>query len=122
MSHRPPHHPDSHAPRLRRSQPRTALRAALVLGLGLVLSQAMGVTGVAAQVGSDPRPPDAPGPTLPAPRPDENLSDRLDRTDGVIPPARNLDPELTRPAPDVGTTPVIPPPGSPGGNPQVQPK
>lgn len=122
MSHSPPHHADFHTPRPRRPHRRSALPAALVLGLGLILSPAIGLTGAAAQVGNDPRRPDAPGPTLPAPRSDENLSDRLDRTDGVIPPARNLDPELTHPAPDVGTTPVIPPPGSPGGNPQVQPK
>ncbi|MFH1558430.1 MAG: hypothetical protein ABII76_26820 [Pseudomonadota bacterium] len=122
MIHRPPYHRDVHTPRPRGTHRRSALPAALVLGLGLVLSQAIGATGTAAQVGSDPRRPDAPGPTLPAPRSDENLSDRLDRTEGVIPPARNLDPELTHPAPDVGTMPVIPPPGSPGGNPQVQPK
>ena len=30
--------------------------------------------------------------------------------------------DLTAPVPDPGTTPVIPPPGSPGGNPQIDPK
>ncbi|MFG1428349.1 hypothetical protein [Roseixanthobacter glucoisosaccharinicivorans] len=122
MSHRPPHHRDVPTQRPSRPQPRAALPATLVLGLGLILSQVIGASGAAAQVGADPRRPDAPGPTLPAPRSDKNLSDRLDRTDGVIPPARNLDPELTHPAPKGGTMPVIPPPGSPGGNPQVQPK
>lgn len=67
-------------------------------------------TPALAQVGTDARPPDAPGPALPPPQPGENLTDQLNRTDGVIPPTRNLDPDMTRPAPPVGTTPVLPPP------------
>lgn len=67
-------------------------------------------TPAAAQVGADPRPPDAPGPALPPPQPGENLTDQLNRTDGVIPPTRNLDPDMTHPAPPVGTTPILPPP------------
>jgi hypothetical protein len=52
------------------------------------------------------------------------LSDKLERTDGVIKPPSGVDPGITSPAPvpNPGTTPVIPPPGSPGGNPTVQPK
>ncbi len=88
-----------------------------------LVSLALSVTAPAfAQVGTGARPPDAPGPTIPAPRPGENLSDRLDRTDGVIPPTQNLDPGLTKPAPNTGTMPVIPPPGTPGGAQDVQPK
>lgn len=67
-------------------------------------------TPVAAQVGTDARPPNAPGPALPPPQPGENLTDQLNRTDGVIPPTRNLDPDMTHPAPPVGTMPVLPPP------------
>lgn len=93
-----------------------------ILAIALGISALLGPFAVHAQVGNDPRPPNAPGPALPAPRPGETLSDRLDRTDGVIPPARNLDPEMTRPAPDTGTMPVIPPPGSPSGSSNVQPK
>jgi hypothetical protein len=52
----------------------------------------------------------------------ENLSDKLARTDGVICPPSNLDPEIRLPTPDAGRTPVIPPPGSPGGDPTVRPK
>lgn len=58
-------------------------------------------------------------------RPGETLSDRLDRTHGVIRPPAEVSPDMPQvrpPEPDPGTTPVIPPPGSPGGNPQVQPK
>lgn len=75
-----------------------------------------------AQIGTGPRPPDAPGPTVPGPRPGETLSDQLQRSDGVIPPPQNLDPDMHKPAPDTGTMPVIPPPGSPGGNGNGLPK
>jgi hypothetical protein len=34
----------------------------------------------------------------------------------LCPPA-GVDPEMHAPAPDTGKTPVIPPPGSPGGDP-----
>jgi hypothetical protein len=51
----------------------------------------------------------------------ENLSEKLSRNEGVLCPP-NLDPDIKLPTPDVGDTPVIPPPGSPGGNPNVRPK
>jgi hypothetical protein len=51
----------------------------------------------------------------------ENLSDKLARNDGVLCPP-NVDPEMKAPTPDTGKMPVIPPPGSPGGDPNVQPK
>jgi hypothetical protein len=52
------------------------------------------------------------------------LSDKLQRTEGVIRPPSGIDPEITTPAPvpNPGTTPVIPPPGSPGGDQSVNPK
>ena len=52
----------------------------------------------------------------------ESLSDKLDRSDGVLPPPADVDPGLAKSAPDVGTTRIIPPPGSPGGDPTVRPK
>jgi hypothetical protein len=72
----------------------------------------------------------APDERLPPPRENdpattgrgENLSDKLARTDGVICPPPNVDPEIRAPTPDAGRTPVIPPPGSPGGDPTVRPK
>jgi hypothetical protein len=51
-----------------------------------------------------------------------NLSDKLERGEGVICPPPGVDPDIATPPPDVGRTPVIPPPGSPGGNPAVRPK
>jgi hypothetical protein len=61
------------------------------------------------------------GPKAPAATTGENLSDKLARTDGIIcPPAAN--PDMRIPAPEAGKTPVIPPPGTPGGDQSVQPK
>ena len=50
------------------------------------------------------------------------LSDKLAKSDGVLCPPSNVDPEMRAPAPNVGSTPVIPPPGSPGGDQTVRPK
>jgi len=52
----------------------------------------------------------------------EPLGDRLARSDGVLCPPAGVDPEIHAPTPDTGNTPVIPPPGSPGGDPNVRPK
>ncbi|TDR87101.1 hypothetical protein [Enterovirga rhinocerotis] len=102
---------------------RAALAGSLSLGL---------VAGAAAQTPVQPQPKD---PNMPAPqhtvpeklegKPDDttgSLSDRLERSDGVVaPPAGGAGRTIT-PA-DPGTTPVIPPPGSPGsGRPDVEPK
>lgn len=51
-----------------------------------------------------------------------NLSDKLARSDGVICPPSQVDPEIRAPTPPGGAMPVIPPAGSPGGNQSVQPK
>ena len=61
------------------------------------------------------------GPVAPPTTTGENLSDKLARTDGVICPP-NVGPDMRLPTPDTGRTPVIPPPGSPGGDQSVQPK
>jgi hypothetical protein len=57
-------------------------------------------------------------------RPGENLSERLERTEGVIRPPSDLNPDVRArpPVADPGTTRVIPPPGEPGGNQLLQPK
>jgi hypothetical protein len=56
--------------------------------------------------------------------PGNNPSEKLNKSDGVIKPSENLDPKMQVTPPDPGptSTPVIPPPGSPGGNPNVVPK
>ncbi|MDQ8728146.1 hypothetical protein [Bradyrhizobium sp. LHD-71] len=73
------------------------------------------------------RPPDS-GPGTGAPpgqttgQSREPLSDRLAQSEGLLCPPSNLDPKMQKDAPEEGKTPVIPPPGSPGGDPSVRPK
>jgi hypothetical protein len=52
----------------------------------------------------------------------EPLGDRLAKSDGVLCPPAGVDPEIRAPTPDTGNMPVIPPPGSPGGDPHLRPK
>ena len=52
----------------------------------------------------------------------EPLGDKLAKSDGVLCPPAGVDPEIRAPTPDAGNTPVLPPPGSPGGDPTVRPK
>jgi hypothetical protein len=61
------------------------------------------------------------GGCTPQERSNQTLSQKLDQTKGVICPP-DVDPAIQAPTPNAGKTPVIPPPGSPGGNPSVQPK
>ena len=51
------------------------------------------------------------------------LSSDLNRSGGVIAPPAGIDPEMKQTPPSTGSTmPIIPPPGTPGGNPAVKPK
>ena len=52
------------------------------------------------------------------------LSEKLERSDGVIRPPEGISPDMSTraPVPNPGTTPVIRPPGSPGGNPTLDPR
>jgi hypothetical protein len=52
----------------------------------------------------------------------EPLGEKLAKSDGVLCPPSGVDPEIRMPTPDTGNTPVIRPPGSPGGDPTVRPK
>ena len=52
----------------------------------------------------------------------QTLSDHLAQSGGVICPPPAVDPAIKAPTPDAGRTPVIPPPGTPGGDPRVQPR
>jgi hypothetical protein len=83
-----------------------------------------------------PAPPLVPAPNLGCqarsgglvlPRPGEttgsaNLSDELSRSKGVICPPAGIDPGVSAPPVGGGVTPVIPPPGTPGGDPGLVPK
>jgi hypothetical protein len=53
---------------------------------------------------------------------DNTPSERLARTDGVLCPPGNVDPQIRAPTPDAGTLKVIPPPGTPGGQSDIRPK
>ena len=106
--------------RTRQAGPRLA--AALVL-LGLSAG------GVAAQ--SDPSPATPPGnegapiPDTGVPPKSGTLSDQLSRSEGVIkpPPATTVDPGMVKPTPNQGAPMVVvPPPGTPGSDPNVRPK
>jgi hypothetical protein len=103
---------------IRKSLAIAGLLATLAAGPG-------GAQGTAPVPGADPKacaPEEfqrlSPGP---APDPRQTLSDKLERTEGVICPP-NIDPDIKITPPDTGTMPVIPPPGSPGGDPTVRPK
>jgi hypothetical protein len=52
------------------------------------------------------------------------LGDTLAQSDGVLCPPPGIDPGMHAPTPNPpqGAMPVIPPPGSPGGDPRVRPK
>jgi hypothetical protein len=73
-----------------------------------------------------PMPPKGNGNNLPegstVGRANEPLGDKLAKSDGVMCPPSGVDPEIRAPTPDTGNTPVIPPPGSPGGDPTIRPK
>jgi hypothetical protein len=52
----------------------------------------------------------------------ESLSDKLADSKGVICPPSGIDREMQVAPPSGGRLKVIPPPGTPGGDPSVQPK
>jgi hypothetical protein len=53
---------------------------------------------------------------------DRPLGEQLAESKGVICPPANVDPDLIEKPPPTADKPVIRPPGSPGGNPNVVPK
>lgn len=109
---------------IRRMQRRCRAATGSLLGLTAVGALAATV-GASSQTTPAPTGPQDPRSTQSDTRPGETLSDRLDRTGGVIRPPSDIAPEMRQarpPDPDPGTTPVIPPPGTPGGNREVEPK
>src|SRR5215468_11071599 len=110
------------------------------LQLAAILCAMVGVLAASAQSPPQTSQPDpkacAPGERLETPGPkgrepapsdttgqaDNTPSERLGRTDGVLCPPSNVDPQIRAPAPDAGSMKVIPPPGTPGGKSDVRPK
>ena len=82
--------------------------------LPVPIASAAEPSGLAAQRGKEPSTDAAAS---------DDLSERLKQSEGVIKPPENIDPGLQKKPPDdSGKMPVIPPPGSPGGDPNVKPK
>jgi hypothetical protein len=92
-----------------------------VAWVSVVLAQGAGEGRVPAQPSC---PPDVKGdaPTVGRGKPSEPLSDQLAESKGIICPPAGIDPDMQVNPPAGGQLKVIPPPGSPGGNPNVQPK
>ena len=74
-------------------------------------------------------PPGDKAPAVPAPdaggdNPPSSLTEKLDKSDGVLKPPTGVDPEIREPIPEDFNSdmPVIPPPGEAQGNQTVPPK
>ncbi|HEX3419257.1 MAG TPA: hypothetical protein VHT21_23080 [Stellaceae bacterium] len=93
---------------------RICLIAAAILGFGALVVAADEPSGR----------PGAGQPATPATPPATGTSSSdLNRSGGVITPPAGVDPEIKQTPPATGSTmPIIPPPGTPGGNPAVKPK
>lgn len=113
---------------------RTARRLLALIAAGLSLAP----SAVLAQTAPEPSPsapPEVmeppsespaptPDPSTGGPKPEEPLTKKLDEGEGVLEPPREIDPGIEKKVPEnfEGNTPVIPPPGEPGGQSDVQPK
>jgi hypothetical protein len=100
------------------------------IGLALTVAMLLGQSAA----GQNTSPPSPPAPLIIDPKAcldqervgpgalKETLSEKLERSEGIICPPLSVDPEIAVAPPGGGKTPVIPPPGSPGGDPSVRPK
>ena len=104
---------------------------ALVLALlapGLAATHAQTTTPPQAATPDNPRqgacPPEAGAnaPTVGSGQSGPNLSDKLAQSNGIICPPAGVDSEMQVPAPNTGRMPVVPPPGTPGGDQRTVPK
>jgi len=88
--------------------------AAAVIGFGAIAALAADPNGP--PVGDQPAP-------LTIPPSSGTTSSDLARSGGVITPPADVDPQIKRtPSHSADPMPVIPPPGTPGGDPSVKPK
>jgi len=106
-------------------------RACIVhaLSLAALLSGTLSSGSVRAETVAPPQQPRAECPPGSGPNPpavgresNKTLSDQLAQSKGVICPPAGVDRDIEQKPPEGGTMKVIPPPGSPGGNQNVQPK
>jgi hypothetical protein len=101
--------------------------AALVVATGILScgwAQAQSGRPAPPSVSPPPLSECAPGTTPPANETTGSapLSDRLAQSKGVICPPAGVDPGISVPPVGGGRMPVIPAPGTPGGDPGIQPK
>jgi hypothetical protein len=90
-----------------------------IAGRGYLTALAVALT-IGSTVLARAQAPDTKGCT-PQERSNQTLSDQLNKSNGVMCPP-DIDPGMKAPTPNAGNTPVIPPPGTPGGDPNIQPK
>jgi hypothetical protein len=90
----------------------------------LVIAAALGFGAVTVAAEEPSGRPGAGQPAAPAVPPASGTSSSdLNRSGGVIAPPADIDREMKQTPPPTGARmPVIPPPGTPGGNPAVKPK
>jgi hypothetical protein len=80
------------------------------------------LAGLSASAIAAERPAEQPNQPVEPPAIGDSSSD-LSRSGGVIRPPADVDPQMKQMPPSSGgRMPVIPPPGTPGGNPSVKPK
>ena len=112
---------------------RALIKGGLAVGTGLVVGFRLPVTGrgtALAQATGNPSPeeeatcpPDIKGePPTVGSGSSAPLSDKLARSKGVICPPAGIDRDMQVTPPSGGHLKIIPPPGTPGGDPNVQPK
>jgi hypothetical protein len=93
---------------------RMSVMAAAVIGFGAIAVLAADPSG--GHGADQPNPPTTPPAT-------GSSSSDLERSGGVITPPSHVDPGMKRsPPPSGDKMPVVPPPGTPGGDPSVKPK
>jgi hypothetical protein len=103
------------------SSKNTAVAAAILAAISTSPACAQGPTPPSTQR-------DCPPDVAPLPRSGETterapLSEQLSESNGVICPPKGVDPGIIeKPQPGNAPMPVIPPPGTPGGRPDAQPK
>jgi hypothetical protein len=97
------------------------------LGSTILAVNLVGGLMTAAAAQSPPSPSEKPPSEIPEkvapPLEDGTNQKKLGRDNGVLRPPDNVDPGMTAKPPDTGgRMPVIPPPGSPGGDESIRPK
>jgi glucose/arabinose dehydrogenase len=101
------------------------LLATILAGAALAATAPDGARAADRQPAAEQKPQTVPEDTAPGRSggSQEPLGQKLDRTGGVLHPPPGVDPRLTIPPPRAeGKMPVIPPPGTPGGDPGPRPK